>query len=102
MKLILFKNIFISMIAVLLVACGEGGVEGSGNKPASSLDLKLFQSCFALSATNECSNRDFNGDGYINYDDLRLLKSANRFDLSKDGYIDISMKLDNSDRNKLD
>ncbi|MFV2061852.1 MAG: hypothetical protein ACC653_14305, partial [Gammaproteobacteria bacterium] len=103
MTVIISKKLFlfISTLTFFLVACGEGGVDGTGNKPASALELELFQSCFALSATNECRNRDFNNDGFINYDDLGLLKSATRYDLNEDGYIDISNAAANADRGIL-
>ena len=93
---------FVILTAYVLSACGEGGVDGTGaSDPVQSVDLQKFQACFALAAVGDCRQMDFNGDSFINYADLSLMKSATRYDLNQDGYVDIGNSNSNEDRNKL-
>ena len=96
----LYWGVIAGSIVLFITACSGGdGVDGTGfgGDTLQSDDLKIIQECLALTPTEQCESADVTGDGYINFADLALMKSSSRFDVNKDGAIDLRNTEDNSD-----
>lgn len=66
-------------------------------------DFLIFSACFvngsALigSALGDCLSADYNDDGFVNLDDFNIFLTVQRFDLNKNGVVEINEGVNRSD-----